>query len=177
LIDSATSIDNPSSTVKQFTVRKFSFKYRTLASDFNRENKAMPAQTPEQFLKSIKGPGLVVVRDDLFYFIPLSVMNEHVFPDAFLKGAVGVSKDLFQKVNGDAGVETPSQVFQKMDQHLATFRIADGVSQAIWLDEESGPADKMVSKSAGSKQVFFVYDKDNKKIVVDMSKGGKISDR
>ncbi len=137
----------------------------------------MPAESAEQFLESLKGSGLVMVRGDLYYFIPLSVLNKHVFPAAFLKDAPGISPDYFEKMNGAAGTEVTSQVFQKMDQLLSEFRKTDGVSQAIWLDEASELAGQQVSKSSGSRQVMFVFDKNSKKIVVDMSKGGKPSDR
>jgi hypothetical protein len=49
------------------------------------------------------------------------------------------------------------------------------VRQAIWINPAEDLAGKLVSKAAGSKQVLFRYDKKGKKIVVDMSKGGRPS--
>lgn len=137
----------------------------------------MPSESAEKFLESLKGSGLVVVRGDLLYFVPLSVMNKHIFPAAFLKDAPEVSSEYFEKLSPNAGANVLGQVFKRMDELLVEFRRVDGVSQAIWLDEATEKDGKLVSKSSGSAQTMFVYDNTSKKIVVDMAKGGKPSDR
>ena len=138
----------------------------------------MPAQTAEEFIKSVQGSGVVLVKDDLYYFIPLSILNKCVFPAEFLNHADGISAKYFEKENdgaAPAGIDPVGQVFRKMDQLLGDFKVADGVRQAIWLNPVEPMGGTTVSMSKGSKQVFFRYK--NNKIVVDMSKGGKPSNR
>jgi hypothetical protein len=141
----------------------------------------MPSQTPEQFISSMKKSGLFVVMDDKYYFIPLSTMSQCQMPDAFQKGTKGISNDYFAKENpgGASATEiaaTQSLIFNRLDHHLGAFAVADGVSQAIWLDAEAEVAGKHVSKSEHTKQILFCYGgPGNKKIVVDMSKGGRPS--
>ena len=57
----------------------------------------MPAQTAEEFIKSVQGSGVVLVKDDLYYFIPLSTLNKCVFPTEFLNHANGISAEYFEK--------------------------------------------------------------------------------
>ncbi len=141
----------------------------------------MTSQTPEQFISSLKKSGLIVVMDDKYYFIPLATMNQCQFPDAFQKGTKGISEDFFAKENpgGSSAADiaaTQSLIFNRLDHHLGKFGVADGISQAIWIDVEGEVAGKHVSQSEHSKQVLFSYGgTGNKKIVVDLSKGGKPS--
>ena len=139
----------------------------------------MAGQTPEQFINSIKGSGLLIVRGDNYYFVPLTMLSQCIFPGPFLKDADGISIDFFEKENipqGPAGTATTKgQVHKRMEQLLGDFRVVDGVSQAIWISEQQVVAGKKVSKSENSNQLLFRYSGDGKKIVVDMSKGGKPS--
>ena len=138
----------------------------------------MPAQSAVEFIKSVQGSGVVLVKDDLYYFIPLSVLNKCVFPAEFLNHANGISADYFEKDQPElapAGIDPDGQVFHKIDLLLSSFNVADGVRQAIWLNPVEPMGATTVSKSGGTKQVFFRYK--NNKIVVDMSKGGKPSNR
>jgi hypothetical protein len=140
----------------------------------------MAKQTPAQFIKSLQKSGLVVVMNDKYYFVPLSVMADCLFPDEFQKDAVGVSADYFHPEFGTGAQATAlatadSVLFNKLDQALSNFRMADGVRQAIWIDEKSQVNGKDVSKSGASKQVLFVYGDGGNKILVDMTKGGRPS--
>ena len=132
----------------------------------------MAAQTPEEFIRSIWGSGLLVVRGDATFFIPLKTMNECMLPKPFQKDYRGVSGDYFEKAG--AGAEANGQVYTQLDRLLGEFRLVDGVRQAIWISEKESNAGKTVSKS-NSGQVLFQYGEQSKKILVDMSKGGKPS--
>jgi hypothetical protein len=139
----------------------------------------MPTQSAEQFVESLQESGLVVVAGDMYYFIPLSILNTCRFPEAFLKQAKGISTDFFDAENPGAvpavDLAKESVVFNKMDHLLGEFRVTDGVRQAIWINPAEDLAGKLVSKASGSKQVLFRYNKQGKKIVVDLSKGGRPS--
>jgi hypothetical protein len=139
----------------------------------------MPTQTAEQFVESLQDSGLFVVAGDMYYFVPLAVLNKCRLPDAFLKQAKGISADFFDAENPGAvpaaDLAKESVVFNKLDHLLGEFRVTDGVRQAIWLNPAEDLAGKKVSKAAGSKQVLFRYNKPGKKIVVDLSKGGRPS--
>ena len=139
----------------------------------------MPDQAAEHFVETLQESGLVVVMGDIFYFVPLSTLNKCRFPDAFLKQAKGISPDFFDSENPgavpQADLTKESVVFNKLDHVLGEFRVVDGVKQAIWLNAAENLGGKMVSKAAGSKQVLFCYNQPGKKIVVDLSKGGRPS--
>jgi hypothetical protein len=139
----------------------------------------MPTQDAQKFIESLQESGLFVVAGDMFYFVPLSVLNSCRLPEAFLKQAKGISQDYFDMENPGAmpaaDVAKESIVFNKIDHLLGEFRVTDGVRQAIWVNPVEDLAGKKVSKAAGSKQVMFRYNTDGKKIVVDLSKGGRPS--
>jgi hypothetical protein len=140
----------------------------------------MPGQSSDDFIKSLQGSGVILVRNGIPYFIPLKTLNACQFPDAFQKDAVGISADYFQQENAPAaGAAAPAagQLARKLDETLTTFRVVDGVQQAIWIGMvEKNAGGKPVSKAEGSKQVLFRYRDDKKRILVDMSKGGRPSD-
>lgn len=140
----------------------------------------MAKQTPEQFIKSLQGSGVLLVRNGVTYFIPLKTVSECILPKAFQADAPEISTAFFEFEKASRGKPAAQnfpvgQVAKKLDELLSEFRVADGVSQAIWIgmaEEEKG---SLVSKAEGSKQVLFRYRRDKKRIVVDISKGGRPS--
>lgn len=134
-------------------------------------------QTPQEFITSLQNEGVILAKQDKLYFIPLETLNKCKFPEAFQNGTNGVNNDFFAKEGvAPAGLTEDSLIFRNLNKCLAQFRVADGVSQAIWLGAvENNPQGKPVSPAAESKQVLFVYTNDKKKIVVDMTKGGRPS--
>lgn len=142
----------------------------------------MATKTPEEFIKSLQKSGLVIVKQDQYYFIPLSVMNENLFPAEFQKNAIGISEAYFKKEppggnQGTALATTESLLYNKFDEVLSKFKRADGVTQAVWIDATSQVAGKDVTKAPDSKEIMFVFGDGGKKIVVDMTKGGRPSNR
>jgi hypothetical protein len=139
----------------------------------------MPAQTAAEFIKSFQGSGVVLVKDDSYYFIPLATLNKCMFPAEFQKNADGISPEYFKPEHPELtpqGIDPIGQVYRKMDLMLGDFKVADGVRQAIWINAAEPAGDNpTMSKSSGSNQTFFRYL--DKKIAVDMSKGGKPSNR
>lgn len=151
---------------------------------------ARAPQTSQQFIASIQNAGLIIVKQDKLYFIPLELLNKCEFPAAFQNGTLGISEDYFFKdpqpnpnnppppPNSTNQPDPDSIVFKGLNKALAQFRVADGVSQAIWLDEVGNNRDgKPVSKAPASNEVLFLYTNDKKKIIVDMVKGGRPSNR
>lgn len=140
----------------------------------------MTRQTPEQFIKSLQGSGVLLVRNGITYFIPLKTLSECILPKAFQEDAPKISPDYFEFEKGPKGstpAYPPGQVAKKMDELLSEFRVADGISQAIWISFAEEQKGKLVSKTEASKQVLFRYRPDKKRIVVDISKGGRPSNR
>ncbi len=113
-----------------------------------------PAGQPTQadFIKSFQGAGLLVSRQGIFYFIPLSMLTS---------------------IDFDHGLTDAAKA--ELDKLLRDCRSIDGIEQAIWIDVKQLLNTKHVSRSSGSRQIVFVYSDDEKKILVDMSKGGKPS--
>ena len=142
----------------------------------------MARQNPEEFIKSLQGSGVLLVRNGITYFIPLKTLSECIFPEAFQKDAAKISKDYFEfegapRDQDASSMFPPGQVAKKLDEVLSEFRIVDGVSQAIWVDLAETEGGKLVSKAGTSGQVLFRYRADRKRIVVDFSKGGRPSNR
>jgi len=137
------------------------------------------ASTPQEFIGSLQKEGVILAKQDKLYFIPLDILNKCKFPDAFQNGTSGIDENYFSKVDLEPpGLDKDSIIFRNMNKVLGTFRITDGVTQAIWLGAvENNNQGKPVSPAAESKQVLFVYTNDKKKIVVEMSKGGRPSNR
>ena len=150
----------------------------------------MADQKPAAFVNSIKKSGLLVVRKGTYYFIPLETMRKCMFPSPFQKDYAEISEDYFEKENapgaptgqGAAAAARPraneqlrGQVYKEIDKLLGRLRVADGISQAVWIDVQEKDGDKTFSRSEESRQVLFQYSDDGKKILVDMSKGGKPS--
>jgi hypothetical protein len=137
------------------------------------------ASTPQEFIDSLQKEGVILAKQDKLYFIPLDILNKCKFPDAFQNGTNGIDENYFSKVDLDPpGLDKDSIIFRNMNKVLGTFRVTDGVTQAIWLGAvENNAQGKPVSPAAESKQILFVYTNDKKKIVVEMSKGGRPSNR
>jgi len=137
------------------------------------------ASTPQEFIDSLQKEGVILAKQDKLYFIPLDILNKCKFPDTSQNGTSGIDENYFSKVDLEPpGLDKDSIIFRNMNKVLGTFRITDGVTQAIWLGAvENNNQGKPVSPAAESKQVLFVYTNDKKKIVVEMSKGGRPSNR
>jgi hypothetical protein len=137
----------------------------------------MASQTPQEFINSLQNEGVILVKQDKLYFIPLEILNKCQFPKAFENGTIGIDENYFFKEgNAPQGLTEDSLIFANLNKVLAQFRVTDGVSQVIWLDQvQNNPQNKPVSQAAESKKVLFVYTPDKKKIVVDMTKGGRPS--
>lgn len=133
------------------------------------------------FLKSLKEGGLVIVKGDFFYFVPVDVMNEHKLPKEFQKGFDRVSPDYFDGVepaSPPAGpATTPPSVHRELDRLFSNFKVAQGVNQAIWLGDVQEKNGKQVSIPEGSQEVMFCYNNASGKILVDLNKGGKPSNK
>lgn len=142
----------------------------------------MPSSAPQsaqEFIKSLQSEGVILAKQDKLYFISLEILNKCRFPEAFENGTPGINEDYFSK-DGIAppNLELDSLIFKNLNRVLSQFRVADGVSQAVWLGAvEINAQNKPVSKSVDSNQVMFVYTGDKTKIVVDMTKGGRPSNR
>lgn len=143
----------------------------------------MTGHTASEFIKSLQGSGVLLVREGKRYFIPLSTLNECKLPEAFQANAVGISPDYFEPEVVPANFDmsqfnTPGQISKKMDLVMSNLFVCDGISQAVWISRMEEPAGgKPVSKAEGSKQVVFVYNPQKKKILVDVTRGGRPSDR
>jgi len=138
----------------------------------------MASATAEEFIKSLQNEGVILAKQDKLYFIPLAILNKCKFPKAFENGTEGADADYFSKSGSDpANLVQDSLIFRNLNRILSQFRVNDGVSQAIWLGEVEIKEGKPVSPAAESKQVLFVYTNDKKKIVVDMTRGGRPSNR
>lgn len=139
----------------------------------------MPSQTPEEFITSLQREGVILAKQDKLYFISLEILNKCKFPEAFENGTSGINDDYFSKEgNPPVGLVEDSLIFKNLNRVLSQFRVADGVSQAIWLGAvENNAQGKPISSAAESKQVLFVYTNNKKKIIVDMTKGGRPSNR
>jgi hypothetical protein len=138
----------------------------------------MPTRTPAEFIADIKGSGLFVVRNDDYYFVPLKTMTDCLLPKEFQRDPGLDVKNIFEQINGgnQPAALTAAMVHSGIDRKLSELRVADGINQAIWVAEEENTANgKKVSVAESSKSVLFEYSADGKKIVVDMSKGGKPS--
>jgi hypothetical protein len=137
------------------------------------------AMTPQEFIKSLQNEGVILAKQDKLYFIPLEILNKCKFPKAFENGTPGVDENYFSKVNPEPpGLDHDSLIFRNMNKVLGTFRVTDGVTQAIWLGEvKNNPNGKPVSEAPASGEVLFLYTDDKKKIIVDMTKGGRPSNR
>ncbi len=136
-------------------------------------------QTPQEFVSSLQNEGVILAKQDKLYFIPLEILNKCRFPEAFQNGAEGVNPDFFsENGNRPPGLVLDSLIFRNLNKVMSQFRVADGVSQAIWLGAVQNNAQgKPESRAAESGQVLFVYTNDKKKIVVDMTRGGRPSNR
>ena len=136
-------------------------------------------QTPQEFISSLQSEGVILAKQDKLYFIPLEILNKCKFPEAFQNGTSDVNHDFFSEDgNRPPGLVLDSLIFRNLNRVLAQFRVVDGVSQAIWLGAVQNNAQgKPESRAAESGQVLFVYTNDKKKIVVDMTKGGRPSNR
>lgn len=136
-------------------------------------------QTPQEFISALQNEGVVLAKQDKLYFIPLDILNKCKFPVAFENGTADVNHDFFsEEGNRPPGLVLDSLIFRNLNKVLAQFRVADGVSQAIWLGAvQKNAQGKPESRAAESGQVLFVYTTDKKKILVDMNKGGRPSNR
>lgn len=139
---------------------------------------SLPPQTPQEFIESLQNEGVILAKQDKLYFIPLDILNKCKFPKAFENGTQGADPAYFSK----SGAEPPnlvqdSLIFRNLNRVLSQFRVNDGISQAVWLGGVETREGKPVSPAAESKQVLFLYTDDKKKIVVDMTKGGRPSNR
>jgi hypothetical protein len=136
-------------------------------------------QTPQEFITSLQNEGVILAKQDKLFFIPLEILNKCKFPEAFQNGTDDVNPDFFSEDgNRPAGLVLDSLIFRNLNKVLSQFRVADGVSQAVWLGAVQNNAQgKPESRAAESGQVLFVYTNDKKKIVVDMTKGGRPSNR
>ena len=134
--------------------------------------------TPQEFIKSLQGEGVLLVRKDEFYFIPHTVLSGCKMPDPFQKDFDGVSREYF-KEEGIPPVppqDPKSMVFKGILKVLDDAYGLDGVNQAIRLEAaQADAAGKLTSKAGKSLQVLFRYDANKTKIVVDLSKGGRPS--
>lgn len=137
------------------------------------------AMTPQEFIKSLQSEGVILAKQDKLYFIPLETLNKCRFPKAFENGTADADPDYFEKTGtAPADLVLDSLIFRNLNRVLAQFRVTDGVSQAVWLGEVEDNSDgKPVSLAAESKKPLFLYTGDKKKIVVDMTKGGRPSNR
>jgi hypothetical protein len=156
--------------------------WRFLIIDTDKGKNAMARQSPEEFIKSLQGSGILLVRNGTTFFIPLKTLSECILPEAFQKDAAKISQDYFEFEGGPRGQDPstmfpPGQVAKKMDEVLSEFLIVYGISQAIWVDQAEVVGGKLVSKAGTSAQVLFRYRADKKRIVVDFSKGGRPSNR
>ncbi len=138
---------------------------------------------PEQVIENLKGPGLLVVKEDKRYFIPLADLAQYLLPKDFqIGGTQGVSNEYFEISGGTpeqlaalATAEAP--VARYMEEMLGQFWVADGVRQAVFLDFEILPNGRHVSKAVGSKKVLFSFNAPGTKILVDGTRGARPSIR
>ena len=132
--------------------------------------------TPQEFIKSLQQDGVLLVKGGELYFIPVATLNACKMPEPFQNKFDGVSDEYFVKTGGPGPAEQQSIVYRGMNRALSEAFVADGISQAVWIETDKDVR-PLVTLTGQSQQPMFRYDPNETKIVVDMSRGGRPSDR
>ncbi len=133
--------------------------------------------TPQDYIKSLQKDGVLLVIDGKLFFIPKETLTSCKMPDEFQKGFDGVSPAYFKPEGATDGSSDTSKVYRGITRVLAEAFVTDGVSQAVWLAKATGDDGRKTSKTAQSEQPIFTFAGADPKIVVDMTKGGRPSNR
>jgi hypothetical protein len=139
----------------------------------------MPDKTPEQWLDDIKGGGLLVVRGGTFFFIPEEEFTKCKLPNEFQKSFPTISGEYFEKINEIPGrqLNEAGKIYASIEEVVSNFSRTDGIKQAVWIVGPEPIDNPALSKTEEGDEVLFKYSSEGNKnkIVVDMSKGGKVS--
>lgn len=131
----------------------------------------------QDYIKSLQNDGVLLVIDGKLYFIAHDTLASCQMPAEFQKDFAGVSPAYFKPEGASDGSSDTSKVFRGITRVLAEAFVTDGVSQAVWLQKAKGTGDRKTSMTAASEQPIFTFAGADPKIVVDMTKGGRPSDR
>jgi hypothetical protein len=148
----------------------------------------MPEKSPAEVMRDLKGKGVLLLMDEVFYFIPESALKDLALPDGFQKGAEGIDPDFFFKMGRNAAQPEHSVVFDGLKK-IVTEELNErerGVTAAVKTEGRSVPGRPfdgatMVAKGNPEKEMFSFkaamppVERNWERIWADMSKGGKPS--
>jgi len=98
--------------------------------------------TPQEKLKAKLGAGLLVVRGSTYSFCPITDLQKCRMPEEFQEEFPGVAAKFFEKQNAGAGVDFNEKgvIHRELDRLFSQFWVADGLVQAIWIENAPTPA-------------------------------------